>query len=59
MSAKKITPAQFLERLKEIYSDCRFEEQHVQADKLMEETLRALGYGNGVEYLRRQTRWYS
>ncbi len=59
-----MTPEQFLERLKEIYKPCpprsHYDPEwcHGKADELMEELLLSLGYGEGIEFLRKE-RWYS
>ena len=61
-----MTPTEFLEALKEIdkmakrprgYDD--LEQFHSDADDLMCEILRNLGYGDGVDFFENHERWYA
>lgn len=56
-----MTPEEFHERMK-AFDGGRFgdaEEDHRQADDLMCELLRSLGYGDGVSVFENMTKWYA
>lgn len=54
-----MSPDEFLERMKE-YASCNYpEEFHLNADGLMCDLLRKLGYGEGIDFFEKQERWYS
>ena len=54
---------EFASKMKEIFSKESYpndyEEQHREADKLMCETLRRLGYSEGVEVFEKAKKYYS
>lgn len=54
-----MTPREFHLKLKRIHKRDRgdHEATHSNTDKLTDELLESLGYGAGIEYLRKQTRW--
>jgi hypothetical protein len=56
-----MSPEEFTERVRGIVEklDGDAEAYHGAIDDLMEETLIELGYGEGVEMLRKPARWYS
>lgn len=56
-----ITPDEFLEQMQEIANDPHYDEEiaHGKADWLMEQTLRSLGYGAGVEVFDKMPVWYA
>jgi hypothetical protein len=55
-----MTPSEFAEKMREIYGEYYPpEEAHVQADKLLCEVLKSLGYDEGVRLFEEATRWYS
>jgi len=56
-----MSPTEFKERLKEIESTMRGDEEaaHSAMDDLMCEALESLGYGEGVEVFRDQEKWYA
>lgn len=59
-----ITPEEFAEQMKTIAKKCDrglFDEEvaHGRADWLMEETLTALGYGEGVKIFEDMPKWYA
>lgn len=58
---KWMSPAKFLTRLKAMYErpDYDKEATHSQSNALMEDLLTALGYKEGIEYLRSKDRWYA
>jgi len=64
-SQTAMTPERFLERVLELEgpwgrnwaSDP--EHSHGETDRLMEEVLIGLGYGAGVDLIRKQIRWYA
>ena len=58
MSNRIIKPAEFAERMREA-SECGSEEGHLLADRLMLETLRSLGYGEGCDVFEAMDRWYA
>lgn len=62
--------AEFLKRMQKIYEPGRprreggspfvdHEETHHESDRLMEEKLLELGYGEAIAFLRTQKRWYA
>ena len=62
--SKKITPDEFLAKLKDIKNQRFFEEDdveacHVEMDELMCETLSSLGYDEGVKFFRMTPKWYA
>lgn len=67
--SKPMTPGEFLDAMKQIYSGERVNtlirgvpsdtpEMHVESDGLMEEQLKAFGFGEAIDFLRKHTRWY-
>jgi len=57
-----MTPEKFLAQVKETIkapSDNDVEYDHMETDRLMEEALITLGYAEGIEFIRNNTRWYS
>jgi len=59
MKPKKIKPEEFLKQMTEISKDWDCESAHIEADKLMEKTLEALGYAAGIEVFRNMSKCYS
>ena len=53
-----MTPDEFLERMKAIESESP-EYFHVNADELMCDLLRSLGYGDAVDIFEEHERWYA
>ena len=53
-----ISPNDFLERMKAIESQSP-EYFHINADELMCDLLRSLGYGDAVDVFKNHERWYS
>lgn len=56
---RPITPKQFALRMKKIAADCDRESRHSNADDLMCNLLRDLGYGEGVETFDAMGKWYA
>lgn len=61
-----ITPAEFEDRMREIstkvtdaFVDYHEEEAHIDADELMCNVLKDLGYTKGVEIFEQMPKWYS
>ncbi len=54
-----ITPEQFKSRMQEIASDVDIEMSHYNADDLMCEVLKELGYGEGVKIFEEMAKWYA
>ena len=56
-----MTPEEFTERVRQIVEkfDGDAEAYHSVIDDLMEDLLIGLGYGEGVEMLRKPARWYA
>lgn len=59
MNKPSMTPAEFDAALRKIYPDYDTEAIHRESDDLMENLLISLGYGVGIEFLRKQMRWYA
>lgn len=62
--SEKITPDEFLAKLKGIKSQRFFKEDdveacHVEMDELICETLSSLGYDEGVKFFRTTPKWYA
>ena len=61
---EKITPEEFARRMREIErtrKDIHISEeveQHLEADDLLCDVLRSLGYGEGVEIFEEMGKWY-
>ncbi len=53
-----ISPDEFLEKMKAIESEYP-ETFHIEADDLMCDLLRSLGYGDAVDVFKNHERWYS
>lgn len=53
------TPHEFAEKMRKIDHDEDAENGHIKADALLMETLRALGYEEGVEIFENMTKWYA
>lgn len=53
------TPAEFAARMRAAVPGDDTEAEHMAADRLMCETLRAMGYGDGVAVFEASHRWYS
>lgn len=56
--ARVIGPEEFAERMRDLLEGDP-ENDHIQADELMCETLRRLGYGKGVDLFAAAGKWYS
>jgi uncharacterized protein (DUF2267 family) len=57
-----MTPGEFLEKAKKIWFEDRewdTENQHIDSDDLMYRVLRELGYGEGVDFISKQEKWYA
>lgn len=54
-----MTPEEFARRMREIAADEDQESRHVNADVLMEEVLRSLGYGEGCDVYHNMPLWYA
>lgn len=54
-----MTPEQFKQKMLEIKGIKDEENRHVEADYLMGEVLKELGYGDGVEIFREMDLWYA
>lgn len=54
-----MTPEQFDENMRKLLAHYDAEEAHREADNLMCELLRSLGYGEGVQAFLESTRWYA
>jgi hypothetical protein len=54
-----MTPEDFAERMKAIIEMENAEEAHSEADKLMCDALRSLGYGEGVDAFEKADFWYA
>lgn len=54
-----MTPEQFAERMREIAEETYTEDRHINADNLMCDLLRGLGYGEGVDTFERMYKWYA
>ncbi len=55
----QIYPAEFARRMKKIKAAGDIEGGHSDADKLLCETLRSLGYGEGVDMFEAMSKWYA
>ena len=56
---KPISPEEFRDKMKEIFADRNIECNHFDADNLMLNVLRTLGYGEGVDIFLNNDKWYS
>lgn len=57
---KKLTPEEFAERMKEIKETSVDEEEvHGRMDDLMADTLKALGYREGIKIFNSTPKWYA
>ncbi len=54
-----LTPDEFTRQMAEIIRSNDIEEGHMEADKLMCQVLRELGYGEGVKLFMKQSWWYA
>jgi hypothetical protein len=54
-----MTPAEFLHRMKTLPHADNPEYAHIEADELMCEALRSLGYGKGVDIFENMETWYA
>ena len=52
-------PETFYENMFALFNAYDPETAHIEADKMMCELLRSLGYGKAVDYFEEQERWYS
>lgn len=54
-----MTPEEFKKKMLEIKESKSTEDKHIEADYLMGEVLKELGYGDGVEIFREMDLWYA
>lgn len=54
-----MSPDEFLEKMKKCFDNESPEWGHINADNLMCDLLRKLGYGDGIDFFEKQERWYS
>lgn len=54
-----MTPEDFTAKMEEISNNMDKEERHIDADILMCDILRSLGYEKGVEIFRSMDKWYA
>jgi hypothetical protein len=54
-----LTPEQFSNEMKSIFKNLDTEGAHVEADRLMCELLRELGYSQGVQVFKEAEKWYA
>ncbi len=52
-----ISPEDFLKKLKEMPQDPEY--FHINSDDAMADLLRAMGYGEAIDYIEDHERWYS
>ena len=58
MDKEIITTYEFAKRMKDISKGSDPEQNHTNADTLMEETLTRLGYKEGIDIFKTMTKWY-
>ena len=54
-----MTPEEFAKKMEELSLNGDIEEAHGNADDLMCELLRQLGYGEGVQIFQEMEKWYA
>jgi hypothetical protein len=56
-----MTPEEFYNEIKKVKIEYKDDDEafHIYADGTMEKCLATLGYGKGIKYLKKQTRWYA
>ncbi len=54
-----MTPEEFEVKMAQIFDEGDTEEAHENADALMCEVLKSLGYGEGVEIFEEMPKWYA
>lgn len=54
-----MTPDEFRDKLTEMAQDIHKCDRHVDADNLMCQILRSLGYGEGIDIFEKMDKWYS
>ena len=54
-----MTPEQFAKRMREIAKETDTEDRHINADNLMCDLLKELGYGEGVDIFEDMYKWYA
>jgi hypothetical protein len=54
-----MTPEEFAKKMREIFRKRDKEGRHSEADKLMCELLKSLGYEKGVKIFEKSDKWYS
>ena len=59
MKKRPMSPEEFCDRMKKILDDHDLESAHSDADELMCEVLRQLGYGDGVKVFELADKWYA
>ena len=59
MTSSVLTPQEFAEKMRELSEMNYVESAHGPMDNLMCETLKALGYGEGVEIFENTDKWYA
>jgi len=58
MKSLVLTPAQFVRKMMEIDDMKHPDEKHTKADELMCDTLKRLGYEDGVKIFEEMDKWY-
>ena len=56
---KPMTPEEFAKAMRKLANGDDTEDSHFEADQIMCDILRALGYGEGVKVFREMKRWYA
>ena len=59
MEGEKMTPEEFKNKMQKIAAEYGIEDGHIEADDLMIELLKELGYGEGAEIFDQMDKWYS
>ena len=54
-----MTPEQFKQKMKKISKSFDTEGAHAEADDLMCELLRVLGYSDGIDIYQKMSKWYA
>lgn len=54
-----IMPAEFEKRMKEIEAMGDIEDRHLEADKLLVQTLNSMGYQAGTKIFEEMRKWYA
>lgn len=54
-----MTPEEFKKQMEDIWEHNNPESGHENADNLMCELLRSLGYGDGVDIFNKEYKWYA